>query len=257
MGCVEKVKCCGFREDLSPIGNAARDADSHALSASGSNFSSGANPPEDEALKLFNTAPLMEPEIILGSQSPRRRAILSAFQLPFRQVAPHYNEEAVPFKGDPQQYVLTIAEGKAASLAPHFPGIVLITADSTVYCNGKIHAKPSDAEDAFRMLSELVGRTHSVFSGVIVRRGNTVLKAVEETQVTFNPLTDQQIRDYHKSMHCYDKCGGYTIQGSGSLLVKQLSGCYYNILGLPVNALQRLLLEVHIDLWKHLKSTPG
>lgn len=192
-------------------------------------------------------------KLILGSQSPRRKEILSYFALPFEQAKPQFDEESVPFNGDPRDYVCAISGGKSAELLQKFPDAIIITADTTVYREGKIYGKPVNAEEAFQYLSELVGQWHSVFTGVTVRRGNTVYHDAEETRVLFNPLTPEEIRHYHTKLHWSDKAGGYAIQMAGGLIVRKIDGCYYNVMGLPINTLRTLLQKFGIELWEYLK----
>lgn len=191
--------------------------------------------------------------LILGSQSPRRREIMSFFTLPFVQVSPDFDEEAVPFHGDPEEYAKTLARGKAESLAHEHRKNLILTADTIVYCDGKLYGKPADENEAFRFLSVLKGRWHSVYTAVHLIHGSDRFDAIEETRVLFNDLSDKQIRSYHQSLNYKDKAGGYAIQGAGSLIVNRIDGCYYNVMGLPINAVRGLLLHAGIDLWNNLK----
>ena len=195
--------------------------------------------------------------IILGSQSPRRREIMSFFKLPFKQVSPSFDEEAVPFHGNPKDYAQLISSGKAHSLTQLYPDEIILTADTVVFQGGKIYGKPQNEEESFTHLKELVGKWHSVFTSVTIRHHQNEFHSVEETRVLFNQLTNQQIQAYHQALPCTDKAGGYMIQGAGSLIIKQIDGCYYNVMGLPVNALSHLLKKVGIDLWHFLKQSPG
>jgi septum formation protein len=191
-------------------------------------------------------------KLILGSQSPRRKEILSFFSLPFQQVSPHFDEEAVVFKGDPIEYVNTLAKGKLESLAKDFPEQILLTADTVVYREGNIYNKPADEEEAFQILKQLVGNWHSVYTGIAVQYQGKLFQAAEETQVLFNSLTDEQIHTYYHRLPYKDKAGGYSIQQAGSLIVKKIDGCFYNVMGLPINTLRDLLNKAGIDLWAHL-----
>lgn len=191
-------------------------------------------------------------ELILGSQSPRRKDVLSFFNLPFRQVSPSFDEDAVPFEGNPIEYVNTLSKGKALSLQDRFLNQAILTADTVVYKEGKIFNKPKDKQEAHQHLRELAGRWHSVFTGLTLSYAHQAWQQVEETRVQFNPLTEQQIYLYQHALCCTDQAGGYMIQGAGSLVVKRIEGCYYNVLGLPVNALHELLLKIGIDMWEHL-----
>ncbi|HEV8053062.1 MAG TPA: nucleoside triphosphate pyrophosphatase [Parachlamydiaceae bacterium] len=192
-------------------------------------------------------------QLILGSQSPRRKEILSFFSLPFVAVTSNFDEDSVPFNDNPTEYVCEIATSKARALVPLFPDDLILTADTTVYKSGKIYGKPKDPEDAFQALSELAGDWHSVYTGITLISNHHVWSAFEETRVLFNPLTPEEIRHYHKKLHWSDKAGGYAIQMAGGLAVNKIDGCYYNVMGLPINSVRKLLLNVDIDLWDYLK----
>jgi septum formation protein len=191
--------------------------------------------------------------LILGSQSPRRKEILSFFSLPFTTAVSDFDEESIPFHNNPTEYACEIAIGKARSLAAKFPSCLILTADTVVYQNGKIYGKPKDPEHAFAILSELAGKWHSVFTGLALTDGDHLWTAGEETRVLFNPLTPEEIRHYHKKLHWSDKAGGYAVQMAGGLAIKKIDGCYYNVMGLPINTVRQLLLNVNIDLWDYLK----
>lgn len=190
--------------------------------------------------------------IILGSISPRRKEILSYFSLPFEQASPDYDEESIPYTGNPTDYVCQLSKGKADSLAHRFPDDIIITADTIVLMNGKIYGKPRNKQEGFQALSELSGNWHSVFTGVTVRKGPQEYSGAEETKVLFNQLTPEQIKWYHQQLHCEDKAGGYAIQQGGGIVIKKIDGCYYNVMGLPMNTLRELLGQVGIDLWHYL-----
>lgn len=194
----------------------------------------------------------MNKKIILGSQSPRRREILSYFTLPFDQITPPFDEESISFTGDPMKFVNDIARGKAEALKKQYPQSVIITADTAVYCQGKVYGKPAHDAEAFKALCELVGHWHSVFTGVAVAFDDKIEVKAEETRVLFNALTPQQIRHYQRQIHGADKAGGYAIQSAGGLIVKKIEGCYYNVMGLPINTLYEMLLHAQIDLWDYL-----
>lgn len=194
----------------------------------------------------------MKKKILLGSGSPRRKEILGYFKLPFEQIASSFDEESVPFNGSPVDYVLKIAQGKLDSLASKYQDDIVITADTTVYRAGKIYAKPLSLEEAFSFLKELQGKWHSVYSAVCIRSPLGIESDCEETKVLFNSLSDEQIRHYHTHIDWRDKAGGYAIQQSGSLLTRRIEGCFLNVMGLPINALGRLLKKHGIDLWDSL-----
>ncbi len=188
-------------------------------------------------------------EIILGSQSPRRKEILSHFTIPFKQVTPPFCEEDVIYRDDPKEYALEIARGKGESLVKDYKDQLILTADTVVWKNGEIFGKPKDEEDAFTILSKLVGTWHTVFTGVSVIYGEKRCSAVEETKVLFNPMTESEIRHYQRVVHCCDKAGAYAIQLPGGQIVQKIDGCYYNVMGLPINTVRRLMLEMGVDLY--------
>jgi septum formation protein len=193
-------------------------------------------------------------QIILGSQSPRRKEIMGYFSLPFIQVPSNFDEDSIPFQGDPAKHAITLSQKKGEVLAERYPKDVILTADSVVFYKGKLYNKPIDEKDAFQTLKELGGNWHQVFTGVTVRQGENSFSDFEETKLLFKKLSDQEIEKFHR--HCYflDKAGGYAIEKSGNLIVSRIEGCYYNVLGLPINVTQRLLLKLGIDLWDFLKS---
>lgn len=193
-------------------------------------------------------------QIILGSQSPNRREILGYFSLPFIQVPSHFDEESVPFKGNPGQHAMLLSQKKSETLSKQYPEDIILTADSVVYCDGKLYNKPRDEAEAFSFLSTFCGKWQSIFTGVTVRKGSLVYSDVEETRLLFNPLTPEQIKQFHRHCSFLDKAGGYAIEKNGNLIVSRLEGCYDNVLGLPINTTRKLLLNVGIDLWDFLKK---
>jgi septum formation protein len=191
--------------------------------------------------------------LILGSQSPRRKEILSYFSIPFEQVTPPFVEEAIPFLGDPVAYVEALSKGKAESLHHAYPKATIITADTVVYCEGKIYNKPTHLDEAYRFISELAGHWHSVFTGVTLSHQQHLYQKTEETRVLFNPMTRDEIHKYLAHVHWADKAGGYSIQTMGNLLLRKIDGCYTNVVGFPINAIKDLFLKIGIDLWNYLK----
>ncbi len=193
-------------------------------------------------------------EIILASQSPRRRELLGYFTLPFRCVDHRYDEEALVFEGDIRSYVTALCEGKAKSILSDYPNQPILAADTVVFYAGKIFGKPRDAEHAYEILKELAGTTHTVLTGVSLAYRGTLRTEVEETRVTFNNLTEAQARSYHSAIHCFDKAAGYAIQEAGTIVVKRIDGCYYNVMGLPLNSVEKVLAPIGLSLWNHLPS---
>lgn len=192
--------------------------------------------------------------LILASSSPRRAEILRYFCLPFTQYPSHFDESVIPFNKDPESYAKKLAEKKASLVGDAFSQEIVLAADTIVYFKGKIYNKPKNSEEAFTMLQELSNQWHVVMTAVAMCKENVCYSALEKSYVLFNPLTEEQIKLYHKSDPCLDKAGGYGIQGSGSILVNRIIGCYYNIMGLPINVVTELLSKMQVNLWHYLKK---
>ena len=190
--------------------------------------------------------------IILGSSSPRRREILGYFSLPFKQAFPPFDESTVEFTGDVKSYVEKIATKKATSLVDNYKDQVILCADTIVVCKNKIYTKPDSEKHAFEMLMDLSGSWHEVYTAVCVQKNDLCFSDVEISSILFHPLTEKQIKTYHKHFFFHDKAGGYAIQEGGSIVIKEIKGCYHNIMGLPINATREMLLKVGIDLWDYL-----
>lgn len=186
-------------------------------------------------------------KIVLASQSPRRRQLLGQMGLEFTTQSPEIDEAA--FQGrDARDLVQILSREKARWIAGQVdPETLVIGADTVVVRDGEILGKPKGEEEARAMLASLSGRTHQVCTGVTVCRGDKVLTQVEETQVTFRPLTDQEIRQYVSTGEPMDKAGSYGIQGYGCLLVEGIRGDYFNVVGLPVCRLGRMLARFGIE----------
>lgn len=191
-------------------------------------------------------------KLILGSQSPRRKEILGYFSIPFDQVASSFDEDSISFSGDPEKYVMDLSKCKSECLVNKFPDSIVLTADTIVFRAGKIYGKPKNEHHAYQSLLELSGQWHSVYTGVTIQKGNKVHTGVEVTQVLFNELTPDQMNQYITSNEGTDKAGGYAIQGKGGLIVHKIEGCYYNVMGLPINTVERLLKYFRIELWNYL-----
>lgn len=191
-------------------------------------------------------------EIILASSSPRRRQLLESLGITFKIAPANFDEESIPFDGNPENYVTTLARGKVDIVRKQYPNSFVLAADTTVYAFGQVINKPVDLSDAKRMISTLSGATHTVYTGVALAFGDTVQTAVEKTAVRFFPLTEEQIDTYVNTQHVLDKAGGYAIQGAGALLVEKIDGCYYNVVGLPLGTVARLLSTFGCNLWEYV-----
>ncbi len=190
--------------------------------------------------------------LILGSTSPRRVEILGFFSYPFEQISPQFDESSVTFQGDPASYALEIARGKADSLALQHRDAAILTADTCVSYEDQILNKPADESEAFEMLQMLSGSFHTVYTGLVARHGSEEYTDVAKTEVEFHALSKTQMERYHAAFEGRDKAGGYGIQMAGSVIIKQIKGCFYNVMGLPPASLCPLLQKVGIDLWDYL-----
>lgn len=188
-------------------------------------------------------------QLILGSQSPRRRALLSLFHVPFTAVSPDFDESSIPFESDPVPHVTQIAEGKGKSLLSQFPDTVIVTADTIVYCENQVFGKPSCLEEARKMLQTLGGKRHEVYSAVSIHYRGKSETGWEKTSVEFIPLNNEVIDAYHQRIEWKDKAGAYAIQGEGGLIIRRIDGCYYNVMGLPIHTLAPMLEQFGIQLW--------
>ncbi len=191
--------------------------------------------------------------MILGSASPRRKEILQFFTIPFTTVPSHFDEEQIPFLGNPHDYVTLLAQSKAKCLTTQFPDEIIVCADTVVYLEGKVYNKPKDKAEGRKFLGELSGKWHEVATGICIAKGSQICCEAESTKILFNTLSNSQIEQYLTHFAYSDKAGGYAIQQGGGIIVKKIEGCYYNVMGLPLNTLSKLLASFDIDLWKHLK----
>ena len=180
--------------------------------------------------------------IILASESPRRRELLALMGLTFT-VEPSSIAEEPPRHDTVAENVTALALQKARAVAQHHPDACVIGADTVVDLDNMVLGKPHTAENARAYLTRLQGRTHSVFTGLAVITPNGERTACEETRVTFAPMTDAEIDWYVSTGEPLDKAGAYGIQGPACVFVRKIEGNYFNVIGMPVPLLYRLLLE--------------
>ena len=194
--------------------------------------------------------------MILASQSPRRIELMREAGYNIRVIPADIDE--TPFDGEaPLTLVERLARAKAAAVAAvdAEPNELTVAADTIVTFDGQILGKPANEDDARTMLRELSGRTHQVATGVcIVKAGDAAaphaaesLSFVDVTDVTFYELTEEQIEHYVASGEPMDKAGAYGIQGYGCLLVEGISGDYFNVVGLPVCRLGKILARFGVE----------
>lgn len=182
--------------------------------------------------------------LILASASPRRRELLIqagyTFTVRTADVAEvsRPGEDAIRFT---TRLAREKAEAVAATLPASDPAALVLGADTVVVVDGEILGKPRDASDAVRMLRLLSGRTHQVVTGVCVMAGERQQSAAEVTHVCFRALSDEEIEEYVASGEPLDKAGAYAIQGRAGRWVPRISGCYFNVVGLPIALVSSIL----------------
>lgn len=180
--------------------------------------------------------------IILASQSPRRKELLGLFHIPFT-VRVADIDETMDLTKPVADEVARVSCAKAEAVTRE-PDDVVIAADTIVVCDGQVLGKPADPEDACRMLRLLSGRDHQVMTGMTVLRGDKKLVCTEITDIHFRTLSEAEIRNYVATGEPMDKAGGYGIQGGAALFAQRMNGDYYNVMGLPVCRLAMLLQQI-------------
>ncbi|HOV78869.1 MAG TPA: Maf family protein [Bacillota bacterium] len=183
-------------------------------------------------------------KIVLASSSPRRRELLKQIGLEFRTLVCPV-DETPPGDAGPAELVQILAERKAAAVAGILDDGLVIGADTVVVWNGLVMGKPSDGEDAARMLRLLQGTSHEVYTGVAVidADGGRSLVGCEKTQVCFRPLEEEEICRYVATGEPMDKAGAYAAQGLATVFISGIKGCYTNVVGLPLPKLAQMLKQ--------------
>lgn len=193
-------------------------------------------------------------QLVLASGSPRRKEILKGLGLSFEVIVSGADEQSI--SGEhiaPALYVQELALLKASATQRDVRALekkrrLILAADTVVCYKGQILGKPKDEEDAFSMLSTLSGQVHEVHTGICLMNADTGFAATDfqTTQVVFDELSDETIKAYIETGEPMDKAGAYGIQGIGTILVKEIRGDYFNVVGLPVRTLNHLL-ETEFD----------
>ncbi len=180
-----------------------------------------------------------ETRLILASQSPRRRELLSLTGIPFQVDAPEVDESCTLGARDA---VLELSRRKALAAAARHPGKVILASDTLVAVDDVPLGKPADEADAFRMLRSLSDRWHQVYTGVcVISAAGEVHAEVDATDVRFGPMTDQAIRAYIATSEPMDKAGAYALQGIAGLWIEEIRGSHTNVIGLPLTLTRKLL----------------
>ena len=185
--------------------------------------------------------------IVLASGSPRRRELLERIGLTDFTVRVPETEETCPPTLSPGETVAYLSRKKAAALDAAADELV-IAADTMVFLDGARLGKPADEAEALAMLTALQGRQHTVCTGVTVRQGGRFSTQFEKSRVFFRPASREELLRYIASGEPMDKAGAYGIQGRGALLVERLEGDFFNVMGLPVLRLSRMLADFGMTL---------
>ena len=185
-------------------------------------------------------------QVILASASPRRLALLQQIGIE-ATVCPADFDEVSGSAVQAEDVVLANAVGKCQAVVKIIgDSLPVVAADTVVVAEGVILGKPQDAEDAFKMLKQLSGKTHKVLTGIAVSYAGEMLAEVCETKVVFRELTDEEIKNYVATGEPLDKAGAYGIQGKGAVLVEKIDGCYNNVVGLPLTRMQLILAKLGV-----------
>ena len=186
--------------------------------------------------------------LILASASPRRKELLAQLGVPFEIIHAEVTEHEAP-DADPREMVRHNAALKAEWVAARHPDATVIGADTTVFIDQTVLNKPRDAAEARAMLRMLSGRTHTVFTGLAVRRQSDGLKLDRgvASEVTFKPFDEATLELYLSRVHTLDKAGGYAIQEQGDLIVAGFTGSLTNIVGLPLEEMKQILTQAGLS----------
>ena len=188
-------------------------------------------------------------DIILASASPRRRELLEMLGVKNLRIIPAQGQEVAPEGASPAETVTALSRGKALEVAATVgEDCVVIAADTMVFLDGERLGKPADEAEALAMLRALSGRSHEVLTGVTLVRGDTVMSEYERTVVRFRELTESEMLAYIGTKETMDKAGAYGAQGIGSLFVEAIDGDFFNVVGLPLCRLGKMLEKLGVKL---------
>jgi septum formation protein len=186
-------------------------------------------------------------KVVLASASPRRKELLKLILDDFTIHPSDFDESLISLDIEPQIHVQYSSEKKAMDVAMSYSDCIIIGADTIVCVDNEILGKPENKNSAFTMLQKLSGRKHQVYTGLTVIHKDLRITTHSCTDVTFRKLTDDLIESYIETGEPMDKAGAYAIQKKGAVLVESICGCFYNVVGLPVNQLSLLLEKFGIE----------
>jgi septum formation protein len=182
------------------------------------------------------------PKLVLASGSPRRAEILRSVGWDFVKDVPEVDESQLNREA-PENYVLRLAETKAVAVAAAHPGEIVLGADTTVVIDGQIVGKPEDLEDARRMIEMLKDNSHEVLTGVAVVRNGSTITGLQRTRVDFSRMSDAEISFLVEKGDPLDKAGAYAVQAQAALFIEGIEGDYWNVVGLPINLVYRMIMQ--------------
>ena len=186
------------------------------------------------------------PKLVLASGSPRRAEIMRSIGCEFEKDVPDIDERELPGES-PEAYVQRLAAEKAVAIAAKHPDAIVLGADTTVVINDQIIGKPLDLADARRMIGMLAGNWHEVLTGVaVVSAGNTSI-GLQRTRVKFASMTEEEIDFLVEKGDPLDKAGAYAVQAQAALFIESIEGDYWNVVGLPVNLVYRMIVQMDND----------
>ncbi len=186
-------------------------------------------------------------KIILASKSPRRKEILENLGFKFDIITADTDESSDVTDPESLVQILAVRKGKAVADNHSENDKLIISCDTVVCCDGKILGKPRNEDDAKQMLRSLSGRSHTVLSGLALFYNGKTISGVDKTEVYFATMPESFIDSYVASGDPMDKAGSYAVQGKTSLYIDKIDGCYFNVVGLPVRLLAKLLNNLGID----------
>jgi len=188
--------------------------------------------------------------IVLASASPRRKDILTELGVPFSVICADTDESSV--QTDPRLFTEELAARKGMAVYKKIldthgkdaaDEAIIISADTVVCCNGTILGKPRDNDDAERMIAAISGKDHTVVSGVAITINGKAKTASDVTVVRVDDIPPAKIKEYVNTGESLDKAGAYAIQGRFSVWIRSIDGCYFNVVGLPINCLNKLFFD--------------
>lgn len=182
------------------------------------------------------------PKLILASGSPRRSEILNSVGWEFTKIVPDVDESILEGEA-PDVYVQRLAEAKAEAVSADHPGEIVLGADTTVVIDDEIIGKPIDEDDARRMLKMLSGKWHDVLTGIAIVQNGGSRTGCQRTRVKFNEMTGDEIAFLVEKGDPLDKAGAYAVQAQAALFIEAIDGDYWNVVGLPVNLVYRMVTE--------------